>query len=156
MGAHRCQVSRVLAVSTRLLHRAMPGLRVVVSFADTAQGHRGGIYQAAGWVYLGAFSHHVYIVQGQVVHPRTLHSRYGWGGQSVPWLRAHVDPRARRVPTPPKHKYAIALDPKMRDVLRAMGQPYPCAGGVASGTGDPQSSGGGAIPTPALDESEPA
>ena len=94
LGKHQTPVSRVLAIATKMLRRAMPGLRLVVSFADSAQGHHGGIYQAAGWVYLGAAPQHAYVVGGQVVHPRTLYSRYGAGGQSVSWLRRYIDPRA--------------------------------------------------------------
>jgi hypothetical protein len=153
LGPHRCEVSQVLAISTRMLHHAMPGLRLVVSFADTAQGHDGGIYRAAGWVYLGASGYHVYVVCGRPVHPRTLHSRYGTGGQSIRWLHDHVDAEARRVRTPPKHKYAIALDIETRVLLEAMRRPYPPAraGGVGASTDDDQSSGDGAKPIPALE-----
>ena len=41
------------AIALRLLARHSPGLRLVVSYADPAQGHVGTIYQAAGWTYLG-------------------------------------------------------------------------------------------------------
>jgi hypothetical protein len=153
LGPHRCEVSQVLAISTRMLHRAMPGLRLVVSFADTAQGHDGGIYRGAGWVYLGASGYHAYVVCGRPVHPRTLHSRYGMGGQSIAWLREHVDASATRVRTPPKHKYALALDIETRLLLEAMRRPYPPAraGGVGAGTDDSQSPGDGAKPIPALE-----
>jgi hypothetical protein len=156
LGPHTTPVSRVLAVATRLLRQAMPGLRLVVSFADTAQGHHGGIYQAAGWAYLGPVTHHTYIVGGQAVHPRTLYSRLGPGGQSVTWLRAHLDPQARRVRTPPKHKYALTLDPSLRPLLEQMRRPYPPrAGGVAASTGGHRPPGGGATPTPALQPKPP-
>jgi hypothetical protein len=153
MGPHVCQVSRVLAISTRMVRRAMPGLRIVVSFADTAEGHDGAIYRAAGWTYLGAASFHAYVVRGETVHPRTLHSRYGPGGQSVGWLREHVDPAAQRVRTPPKHKYAVALDSDAKTLLSGLSRPYPasCAGGVVDSTDDPQSSGDGSKPIPALE-----
>ncbi|MHB1583314.1 MAG: Mom family adenine methylcarbamoylation protein [Acidimicrobiales bacterium] len=125
LGEHITPVSRVLAVATRMLQRAMPDLRLVVSFADTGQGHHGGIYQAAGWVYLGSAPQHAYVVGGRLVHPRTLYSRYGAGGQSVPWLRANVDPHARRIVTAEKHKYAKALDPAVHPQLAATGKAYP-------------------------------
>jgi hypothetical protein len=151
LGTHSTPVSRLLAVSVRLLRAGMPGLRLAVSFADTAHGHHGGIYQAAGWAYLGPVRHHTYIVGGRPVHPRTLYSRHGAGGQSVTWLRAHVDPAAQRVPTAPKHKYALALDPSMRPLLESMRRPYPSgAGGVAASTGGRRPPRGGATPTSAL------
>ena len=50
---HQTPVSQSLAASLRLLADSNPGLRCVFSFADTAQGHHGGIYQATNWLYLG-------------------------------------------------------------------------------------------------------
>jgi hypothetical protein len=150
LTAHVTPVSRLLRISTKMLARSMPGLRLVVSFADTAQGHHGGIYQAAGWEYLGSAPQHAYVVGGEVIHPRTLHSRYGAGGQSIPWLHRNVDPVAKRIVTAEKHKYALALDPVLRGSLERAGKAYPCAGGVAKSTGDVRSSGGGVSPTAAL------
>jgi hypothetical protein len=150
---HVTPVSRILAIATKMLARAMPGLRLVVSFADTGQGHHGGIYQAAGWIYLGAAPQHAYVVGGKTVHPRTLYSRFGPGGQSVPWLRANVDPGACRIVTAEKHKYAKALDPALHRTLVAAGKAYPCVGGVPNGTDGSRPSGGGESPTPALQSS---
>ena len=125
-------------------------------YTDTGRGHEGGIYKAAGWCYLGTTTTHAYRVLGEVVHPRTLHSRYGRGGQSVPWLRANVDPKAERIVTPPKHKYALALDDDARQLLASMAKPYPRsrAGGVAASTGGDQPSRDGASPIPALQSAE--
>ena len=118
-------VSRVLAVSVRLLHRAMPGLRLVVSFADTAEGHHGGIYQANGWTYLGAAVTHSYRVRGVwSIRGLALPLRPGWAVDPMA-ARRHVDPKAERVARPPKHKYAQGLDAEMRTALGTMAQPYP-------------------------------
>ena len=62
---HVSPVSRMIAVSLRMLKRWSPGLRMVVSFADTTQGHHGGIYQASGWCYTGSEEYHAYRVFGQ-------------------------------------------------------------------------------------------
>lgn len=148
---HGTPTSRIITIATKMLHRAQPGLRLLVSFADTAQGHHGGIYQAAGWTYLGADVQHVYRVRGELVHPRTCYDRWGAGGQSIPWLRAHVDPDACRVVTPAKHKYALALDRGLRPALAARAQAYPKrVGGVASSTGGRQLPGDGASPISTL------
>lgn len=49
----------------------------VVSYADSAWGHVGAIYQATNWIYTGATkSHdHLYLVDGKRVHPMTLRDR---------------------------------------------------------------------------------
>lgn len=117
---HAFPVTQAVAVTLRMLRRDNPGLRLVVSFADPTQGHHGGIYQAGNWIYAGPATTanstglHVYRVNGVDWHPKTLHSRYGKGGQSIPWLREHVDPAAERVWTPAKHRYLYPLDAEMR------------------------------------------
>src|SRR6185312_15094859 len=45
---HESPVTRIVAISLKMLKRAFPGLRCVVSFADPQQGHVGGIYQGGG------------------------------------------------------------------------------------------------------------
>jgi hypothetical protein len=125
LRAHRYRVTQMLAVSLRMVRTAFPKLRLVVSFADTTQGHHGGIYQAGNWLYLGSQEYHAYRVRGEVFHPRSLHHLYGVGGQSVPWLRAHVDPQAERIANGVKHKYVYPLDPAMRAQLQPLAKPYP-------------------------------
>ena len=46
----------------------------VVSYADSAHGHSGVIYQATNWIYTGAVVSHdkAYIVEGKETHPMTL------------------------------------------------------------------------------------
>lgn len=148
---HRAPVSRMVAVALRMLKKQSPKLRLVVSFADAARGHHGGIYQAGNWAYLGAQETHAYRVRGRLVHPRTLGSRYGVGGQSVPWLRAHVDPAAERVAAGVKHKYVMPLDGEVRLRVEPLRRPYPKrAAGVAGDTPANHAGEGGSTPTAAL------
>lgn len=150
---HRHQTSKMMSIALRMLKRSNVGLRLVVSFADTAEGHHGGIYQANGWIFTGTQTYHAYRVSGVIEHPRTLGSRYGVGGQSIPWLRKNVDPNAERIINGAKHKYLMPLDDAMRQALLPLARQYPKrAGSAASGTTDNQSGGGGANPTPALSE----
>jgi hypothetical protein len=125
LTTHRTPVSRIIAIAIRFLRKQCPGLRAIVSFADMAQGHYGGIYQAGGWLYIGGAEQHAYMVNGKTVHPKTLHSRYGKGGQSIPWLRANVDPKAARVVSGFKHRYLMPLDADMRARLMPLVKPYP-------------------------------
>lgn len=137
-----------MAISLRLLHRQSPGLKLVVSYADSGQGHRGVIYQAGGWIFLGGSEQSYLKVLGKVEHPRTLYDRYGRNGQSIPWLREHVDPRAERVPMAIKWKYVYAFDKPLRRKLQALAQPYPKSGrSDTSDTPSFQPGKGGAAPT---------
>ncbi len=151
---HKTPVSRMLAISFKMLRQFCPGIRLVISFADSGEGHHGGIYQAGGWLYLGeSLGTHKYRVNGVLVHPKTLHSTYGIGGQSIPWLRKNVDPKAERVHMPGKYKYAMPLDPAMMKKLIPQVQPYPKrtrAGSTDTGTVALQATGDGANPIPAL------
>jgi hypothetical protein len=140
--------SKCVAISLKLLRRQSPGLRLIVSFADSGRGHRGTIYQAGGWLYLGPSQQSYIKVLGEVVHPRSVYDRYGPGGQSIPWLRQNVDPRAERVEQAPKHKYVMPFDRELRRRLEAVALPYPKNADEATGvaTGD-QPGQGGSIPT---------
>lgn len=123
---HAAPVSQVLSRAITFLRERNPGLRLIVSFADTKQGHHGGIYQATNWVYAGTFTAQNYIeLRGELHHPRSLGAKYGVGGQSIPWLRKHVDPNARNVPQPPKHRYLMPLDRRMRRQIAKLAMPYP-------------------------------
>jgi hypothetical protein len=132
---HVTHTSRIVAIANRMVAKANPGLRLIVSFADTSQGHHGGIYQAGGWSYTGSDEYHAYRVLGEVVHPRTLYDRFGIGGQSIPWLRSNIDPKAERIANGVKHKYVMPLDQKMRLLVASLAKPYPKRVGSAdSGT----------------------
>lgn len=146
---HQTPVSRIVAVSLRFLRKACPKLRLVVSFADTSQGHHGGIYQAGNWIYTGITSaDREFHVKGEILHPRTIHLR-GWK-QIESWLREHVDPNARLVRTPGKHRYLMPLDEAMRAQIAPLAKPYPKrAKELAGGHPSPQ---GGVTPTRTLQQ----
>jgi hypothetical protein len=46
-------VTEVVARAIKMLKRRCPDLRLIVSFADPAEGHVGRIYQAGNWIYTG-------------------------------------------------------------------------------------------------------
>lgn len=121
---HETPVSQVLALTLKVLRQTNPGLRLVVSFADPAQGHHGGIYQAGNWVYAGtATSAQIYTIHGKQMHERTVGAR-GWV-RNLSWLHKNVDPHASRTLPPPKHRYLMPLDRGMRRQLSALQKPYP-------------------------------
>lgn len=147
---HQSYTSQIMAKAIRRLCLQSPELRMIVSFADTAQGHHGGIYQATNWIYTGAQEYHAYRVNGEIVHPRTLYDRFGVGGQSVPWLRANVDSKAEQITTAAKHRYLYPLDRAMRKQIAPLAKPYPkresCGQSVEGDTVGDQLTGAGSIP----------
>jgi len=150
---HRTPVTRIIRIAITMLRRQCPGLRVIFSYADCDQDHHGGIYAGGNWTYLGKVQLNGgtarYRIGGRVMHGRSVGSR-GWM-LNIDWLREHVDPKAEKVYTKGKHKYAMGLDAGMRARLAALHQPYPKrAGGDLADTSADQAEEGGSIPTPAL------
>lgn len=125
LKSHISNVSQIIAKAFKFFKKKCPRIRLIVSFADSAQGHHGGIYQATNWIYAGESKTHAYYVLGKVEHPKTLHSRYGIGGQSIPWLIKNIDPNAKRIFAGVKHRYLMPLDRKMRKQILPLAKPYP-------------------------------
>jgi hypothetical protein len=117
LRAHRTPVSQVVATAVRLLRRASPDLRLLVSYADPAHGHRGGIYQAMNWIYLGRTSSaSAYLgADERLRHQRT------WSDAPEAVRRVgHL-----RFALPGKHRYVLPLDRQMRRRVAPLARPYP-------------------------------
>jgi hypothetical protein len=154
LAQHENHVSKIMAVSLRMMRKWYKGLRMIVSYSDLNQGHIGGIYQAANWIYVGMArdSAGSLILNGVATHGRSVVAKYGT--RNLEWIRTHVDPRARHAETAGKHKYLMPLDDEMRKRIEPLRKPYPKrAGSADSGTSPIQGGRGGATPTPALDSS---
>ena len=133
-------VSRIGAIALRFLRSQSPGIRLIISYADPAQNHHGGIYQAMGWLYVGT-SQPQSAVCG--MHKRTATSRYG-STKGLP-----------RTAVAWKHKYLMPLDDEMRRQIEPLRKPYPKRVRSAdSGTSGNQPESGGATPTRTLSKSK--
>ncbi len=160
LDRHATPVSRILRIALRLFKAQSPGVRAVVSYADIDRDHHGGIYQAAGWLYLGKVERNGgtprFRINGTVMHARTVHSRWGKGSQRLDWIRVNIDPKAERVLTFGKHKYFWPFDDEIRRRVLPIVQPYPKRVRSAdSGMAIPIA-GGGANPTRTLHRLEEA
>ena len=103
---HQTPVSRIVTIAAKMLKRTMPGIRLIVSYADPEHGHVGTIYQAMGWVYVGeSKGPGGMMLKGKPTHRRTINSKYGTS--SVVWLKRHVDRDACIIKILPKHKYLL-------------------------------------------------
>jgi len=150
LSRHRFQVSQAIRVAGRLLKTAYPGTRLLISYADSSKGHHGGIYQGAGWIFTGGSSDTGFIIHGRQFHRRSL-GAYGFGAQSVAWVRRHLDPNAEHIRMLPKYKYLLPLDSAMRAQIEPLRKPYPkCVGSAAVGTVADHATGDGPNPIPTL------
>ncbi len=121
LKGHVVEVSRMVAVSLRLLRQSSPGVRLVVSYADPEQDHHGGIYQAGGWVYTGQTSTGTKIVTRD---GRSLHKR-SFTGSNFGAPKSAIPAGARMIQVSGKHKYLMPLDDAMRLDVKHMSMPYP-------------------------------
>jgi hypothetical protein len=142
LTAHATPVSRIIAIALKFLKKANPGLRVCVSFADPAQGHHGGIYQAGGWVYTGnSAATKEYFFNGDWRHVTDVYKRLS--PEKVKGLRSRTKPG--------KYRYVMGLDDDMKRILSLDARPYPKRAPEALTLKRPRMGReGGSSPTPAL------
>lgn len=144
---HKEKVSKILSLAIKFLKKSNPKLRLIISFADPAQGHHGGIYQATNWVYVGKpkSANIEYFVNGKWIHNRSARVKFGPAGLSK--LRKTVPTR----PSSLKHKYLMPLDDEMRAKIEPLRKPYPKrAESKANVAPEFHSGEGGVTPTSAL------
>jgi hypothetical protein len=125
--------SRAIAMVCRVLAR--DGWEWLFSYADTSQGHHGGIYQALNAVYVGISEGRAgYLMDGKPMHPRTLVSTYGT--QAWPRIRDIVAATGHTLEkvedlNADKHTYIVVIASeqrvrfRIRNALEPYRQPYP-------------------------------
>lgn len=139
---HSTPVSRIMSLALKFLKKANDSIRLVVSFADTEQGHHGGIYQATNWVYDGlTLSADEYIYNGKRWHGRAFRKSHGSHLN-------YIDKGLKVVKGAQKHRYLMPLDKEMKDCIMKLSKPYPKR--VTRATSSDQLESGGSIPTNAL------
>lgn len=107
---HDTHVSRIMAISIRLLQKKCKNLKMIISFADSEQNHHGGIYQASNWLYAGMTKPaEEYIVKGKRMHGRSMRALYV----------THVGkPFIKKIMGSSKHRYLYFLDKELKKSLK--------------------------------------
>lgn len=124
LDEHVAPVSQIVAQCLKALREACPALRLVYSYADPEQGHRGGIYQALNFIYTGSSNaQRELVIEGKHVHKRTASSR--WGTASVPRLRELTGLCVKYGPKKWKHVYLLPVGKSIRRAVEAARKPYP-------------------------------
>ena len=98
---------------------------MIVSYADTEQGHIGTVYQASNWRYIGEIGSYKIRFGDEIMHPRTMNERARRTGQS---LREYIGASALRfenVRGLTRHKYIWPIDDSMKDLAMKLSKPYP-------------------------------
>ncbi|WP_171237558.1 hypothetical protein [Ruegeria sp. HKCCA5763] len=125
------EASRLIGGSLRLLRREV-GDAVVVSYADTNQGHRGTIYQASNWDYFGtgAIKTDVTVKGLEHLHPASIMDEFRGQTNRTALLRAKYGDRVYSRRRPAKHRYATFVGShrfkrEARAAMRHAAKPYP-------------------------------
>lgn len=143
---HSSPVSKILSRCIKMVRKQSPGIRLLVSFADTDQGHHGGIYQAGNWIYSGQTPKKFdYFMDGIKLQRRS------YTGKNFGKPKMRIPARAKMAVSPPKHRYLYPLDAEMKKQIEPLRKPYPKrAVSIASDAPADHAGEGGANPTTAL------
>lgn len=139
---HITPVTRIVSIALKILKRDMPGIEMVVSHADPAQGHVGGIYQAGNWIYVGLTSRtDRYMVNGKIIHNRVFNDN--------PKFKV-TDPNVKVLRGSRKYKYLMPLTPELKAEIEKQRKPFPSVRSIVDNAPGFQSGEGGSEPTRAL------
>lgn len=138
---HKTPVSRMIRIAVNILKKQSPGIRLLVSFADPAHGHHGGIYQGSNWVYTGMSSGgDEWFFNGSWRHTTDMVKRFPKTYRYLPRRKASN-----------KHRYCYVIDASLKDLIESRRQKPPKrAGSIANDAATFQVDEGGVTPTPAL------
>ena len=112
--------SKAVALSLKLLHKDNPLVKMIISYADTRQGHYGTIYQATNWYFLGLkkIGGKEYYVKGKWVHRRSL-------GHFTEKERKIIKQKCESRISSNKYKYIYIYDKKLKKKIENELQEYP-------------------------------
>lgn len=144
LTTHKTPVSRILAISFKMLSKLNSKIRLIVSFAARSENHHGGIYQATNWIYTGeSAANSDAIYQGRRIPNRVigvLKKRYNMSEKEM--IEKGILSDIRKMT---KHRYLMPLDKQMKKAIMNLAKPYPKRDKQAN-SGD-QLESGGAAPT---------
>jgi hypothetical protein len=124
LSNHKTPVTKIIAISIKMLKKVCKGMRLIVSYADADEIHHGGIYQAGNWIYEGlknASSNNL-ILNGKKIHPRMIYDMFGTRSLDVVKSKCKT---FEVVKSKGKHKYLMPLDKEIAGTTVKKALPYP-------------------------------
>ena len=111
--------SKALAISLKLVKKHCPTVKMIVSYADEGQNHKGIIYQATNWYYVGRRKSTgvEYFYKGKWRHQKTMNDRKSRTGLKID----HLEKRKATS----KLKYMYPFYKEQRNLLEKICKPYP-------------------------------
>ena len=128
LNGTQSSTSKAVSICVRLFAKSAPAVKMLVSYADSDQGHAGTIYQAMNWLFVGSSNTgdaYVDPSTNKAVHSRS-HSPTGYtvrfNGLKQKVLNTH---NLIRVKTGVKHKYIYPLHKSLIPLCKSLSKPYP-------------------------------
>ena len=135
LSKHTTPVTRIVSIAIKILKRHNPGIKLIISFADQNQNHKGTIYKAGNWLRAGETAKSfIYIDKnGKRFHPRQV-SPSGYKKQYGNYRTVPKPSQLETLPQLPKYRFLYILDNSLRVELESKALDY-------------QSKESGAVPT---------
>jgi hypothetical protein len=116
------KTSMALSKSIKQFKKDNPLVEILVSYADSDEGHSGTIYKATNWYYIG--SHKTgdkYICKktGKDIHSRSQ-SKSGYSKQFGVWKKVYKTSDLIKIKKGVKHKFIYPLNKKSRKLCELM------------------------------------
>lgn len=117
--------SKALSISLKLIKKDVPLCKLIVSYADKDQNHKGTIYQATNWIFEGLYNENTrggFIINGKKTHPKSV---YGKGvKQTLSEVQKHLDKNATEFITKGKLKYLYPLCKETKQLCKTLSKEY--------------------------------
>jgi hypothetical protein len=76
LNKHKNPVSKIVSFCMKKLKKDFNNIKAVISYADPMQNHKGKIYQAMNWLYLGETKTSTHFMKdGKFYHSRSLNQK---------------------------------------------------------------------------------
>ena len=119
LDKHDNNVSKIVSFTLKKIKKDFPKLKAIVSYADPEKGHKGKIYQAMNWSYIGkTASSRIYLEHGKEIHSKTISDR-------VRFNKLPKDHNLEFKVVKGKYKYVYLFDKSLQNRLDKMKKPFP-------------------------------
>ena len=127
LNGKQSSTSKAVSLALRVFKGLCPLVKLVVSYADSDEGHIGVIYQATNWIYeRSAKTANAFFDKktGKQVHSRSV-SVTGWNIQFGVKKKCSKKSDLVEVKKGIKHKYLYPLSKDMVSFCQSVAKPYP-------------------------------
>ncbi len=120
LDKHDNTVSKIVSFTLKKIKKDFPNLKAIVSYADPEKGHKGKIYQAMNWTYIGRTApSKIYFEYGKEVHSKTLSNK------TSRWSKLDKKPDLEYKVVKGKYKYVYLFDKNLLNRLNNIKKSYP-------------------------------